>query len=366
MESQFPGMDYDFLRYMGVTPENQRRIQSHYMPYFEQCNRVVDLACGDADFVELLVERGIEVVGVDSDDKTYAATAAKGLPIIKQDVFDWLAEQPDASFDGVFSAHLIEHLPYPKVVELIEQSYRILQPGGIVVLATPNARSLFSHLEMFYTHFGHITFYHPRLVTFFLDRAGFVDGQFGENPQTASPLLAKARALLEERPVFIAHLESPDLELPTIGLPGDDSSAATGQADERARLNYKNVIPSQGKSFAHSLLWRFKRSLTNWMVRPLLDDLAVEVEKVLAAEREHARETKDTLAVLASDVHSLRTVLNDLRHLRRRQLSALGDEARLLRSEMNTAIQSVQDMNGAFETFIWARKPRPESALVME
>lgn len=347
------------------------------MPYFEQCSRVVDLACGDADFVELLVERGIEVVGVDSDDKAYAATAAKGLPVIKQDVFEWLVEQPDDSVDGVFSAHLIEHLPYPKVIELIEHSYRILQPGGVIVLATPNARSLFSHLEMFYTHFGHITFYHPRLVTFFLDRAGFVDGQFGENPQTASPLLAKARALLEERPTFIAHLESPDFELPTVEALADETSAATGQPDERPRLNYENVIPSQGKTFIHSLLWRFKRSLTNWMVRPLLDDLAVEVDKALAGERDYARQTTDALSAqihtlanqvhtLANDVRSLRTVLNDLRHLRRRQLSALEDEARLLRSEMNTAIQSVQDMNGAFETFIWARKPQSESALVVE
>jgi hypothetical protein len=63
-------------------------------------------------------------------------------------------------------------------------------------MVTPNARSLFSHLEMFYLHFGHITFYHPRLVCFFLDHEGFVKPQFGENPETASPLLEEGHSLL--------------------------------------------------------------------------------------------------------------------------------------------------------------------------
>ena len=68
-------------------------------------------------------------------------------------------------------------------------------PGGVIVLATPDVRSLFSHLEMFYLHFGHVSFYHPRLLCFFLDHAGFVDTEYGANPQTASPLLADAQRL---------------------------------------------------------------------------------------------------------------------------------------------------------------------------
>lgn len=47
---------------------------------------------------------------------------------------------PDASFDSVVSSHLLEHLPNPRAH--FEECYRILRPGGRLVLTTPNASSL--------------------------------------------------------------------------------------------------------------------------------------------------------------------------------------------------------------------------------
>jgi len=64
MKSQrLRGLDYDFLRYIGVESETQKRIQGFYLPFFEGCKRVVDLGCGDGDFLGLLEEKGIEATG---------------------------------------------------------------------------------------------------------------------------------------------------------------------------------------------------------------------------------------------------------------------------------------------------------------
>jgi ubiquinone/menaquinone biosynthesis C-methylase UbiE len=46
----------------------------------------------------------------------------------------------DASFDGLFAGELVEHLPDPEAG--IEEFRRVLRPGGMLVLTTPNRRRL--------------------------------------------------------------------------------------------------------------------------------------------------------------------------------------------------------------------------------
>lgn len=254
----FPGLDYDFLRHMGVEPETQRRIQSHYLPTFAQCKRVLDLGCGDGDFLALLAERGIEAVGVDSDEKTLQAALAQGLPVVKADVFDYLADTPAERFDGIFCAHLVEHLPYHLVIKLVQEAHRVLQPGGVIVLATPNARSIFSHLEMFYLHFGHISFYHPRLLCFFLEHEGFIEAHEGVNPETASPMLPNIMARQAQ-----------------------NAASATLRTQLDALMQYRREIPPQGNGLVARLSHRVKSRLTRWLVRPLLDDLAARTHGAL-------------------------------------------------------------------------------------
>jgi predicted SAM-dependent methyltransferase len=47
---------------------------------------------------------------------------------------------PDASFDAVFSEHMIEHLTYAEGLHCLREAYRVLRPGGRVRIATPSAR----------------------------------------------------------------------------------------------------------------------------------------------------------------------------------------------------------------------------------
>jgi len=182
-----PGLDYEFLRYIGVTPERQKLHQRFYLSFFAGCQTVIDLGCGDGDFIELLSENGIMGIGVDSDPLECDAARKRGLNIICQDVFEYLTSAQPESVDGIFASHLVEHLPYERVLELMQLSYRVMRPGGVIVLTTPNVRSLFSHLEMFYMHFGHVSFYHPRLLRFFLEHVGFVNVEMGENASSVSP-----------------------------------------------------------------------------------------------------------------------------------------------------------------------------------
>src|SRR5918911_3274202 len=45
----------------------------------------------------------------------------------------------DASCSAVFSEHVIEHLPREAAARLFKECHRILQPGGVLRLSTPDA-----------------------------------------------------------------------------------------------------------------------------------------------------------------------------------------------------------------------------------
>jgi predicted SAM-dependent methyltransferase len=45
---------------------------------------------------------------------------------------------PDRSFDYVFSEHQIEHIFYPEGVFMLKECLRVLKPGGVVRIATPD------------------------------------------------------------------------------------------------------------------------------------------------------------------------------------------------------------------------------------
>jgi SAM-dependent methyltransferase len=239
-----PGLDFDFLQFIGVLPENQRRIHGFYLPFFANCRKVVDLGSGNGSFVELLREHGIDAEGVDSDPKACQAAAERGIPVVQSDALDYLEHLPARSIDGIFCAHLVEHLAYPQVIDLIRSSLQALQPGGTIVLATPNVRSLFSHLEMFYLHFGHVTFYHPRLLCFFLQNEGFVDIQSGENPEIPSPMLPAVGTILSHYPPFTA------------------------------------VAPPQRQGALHRLSYQIRRRLADWLVRLLMGDLRAQAVRL--------------------------------------------------------------------------------------
>ena len=49
---------------------------------------------------------------------------------------------PDASFDFVFSEHMIEHVPAPAALAMLRECLRVLKPGGRVRISTPRLEFL--------------------------------------------------------------------------------------------------------------------------------------------------------------------------------------------------------------------------------
>ena len=100
--------------------------------------RVMDIACGTGAGGVILRERGCDVVSVDLSWEACATTAhALGADGVVQGSGLGLPFR-DGAFDAVVSFETIEHLPDPPL--FLEELARVLRPGGVLHLSTPNAR----------------------------------------------------------------------------------------------------------------------------------------------------------------------------------------------------------------------------------
>ena len=50
---------------------------------------------------------------------------------------------PDASLEGIFTEHCLEHIPYEKTFENLKEFYRMLKPGGTVRIIVPDGELYF-------------------------------------------------------------------------------------------------------------------------------------------------------------------------------------------------------------------------------
>lgn len=100
---------------------------------------LLDLGCGKGWFLEAARERGWQVRGLELCPEVAKETEERiGAQIYRGSIFD--VGLPEETFDVVTMLDTIEHLETP--VEALRICHRILKPGGVLMLTTPNLRGL--------------------------------------------------------------------------------------------------------------------------------------------------------------------------------------------------------------------------------
>lgn len=133
----------------------------------------LDLGCGRGEWLELLGELGFQARGVDLDEGMLEACRERGLNAVSGDALATLRDCPDGSLALVSAFHLVEHIPFDAVSELISQSLRALRPGGLLIMETPNSENLVVGASTFYSDPSHLRPLPPTLLSFATEHAGF-------------------------------------------------------------------------------------------------------------------------------------------------------------------------------------------------
>ncbi len=136
---------------------------------------VVDIGCGRGEWLEVLRDAGVPAYGVDTNEDFVTANARTGLDVRLGDALVHLRDLPEASLRAVSGFHLAEHLSLDSLVELIDVALHALQPGGVLLLETPNPTNLKVGAASFYLDPTHLKPLHPQFLQFLVEARGFTD-----------------------------------------------------------------------------------------------------------------------------------------------------------------------------------------------
>lgn len=153
------------------------------LAWIEECGAgtaeapILDIACGRGEWLELLRHKGKAAKGVDLNETFIEYCASLGLDVEKQDAVAYLKGLPDGSIGAITSMHLVEHLPFEVMVELIDEALRVLRPGGILVLETPNPENLTVGAYWFYMDPTHRNPIPPPALRWLVEVRGFAQAR---------------------------------------------------------------------------------------------------------------------------------------------------------------------------------------------
>ncbi len=150
-----------------------------YLPFIEPLKAyypdapTVDLGCGRGEWLELLQENGFSPVGFDVDDGMLEACQGLGLSTEHNDAVKALQLLANESQIVVSGFHIAEHLPFDMLRTLVKEALRVLKPGGLLILETPNPENLTVGASSFYLDPTHLRPIPSPLLAFLPEYYGF-------------------------------------------------------------------------------------------------------------------------------------------------------------------------------------------------
>jgi SAM-dependent methyltransferase len=134
---------------------------------------VLDVGCGRGEFLAACREVGVAARGVDTNERSVADLKARGFDVALAGVPECFASIAERSLGSILAMHVVEHLPADALFALFREAARVLRPGGLLMLETPNAESLAVSATDFWRDPTHIAPRHPAALTVLAREHGF-------------------------------------------------------------------------------------------------------------------------------------------------------------------------------------------------
>jgi ubiquinone/menaquinone biosynthesis C-methylase UbiE len=144
--------------------------------------RVIDIGCGPGVLLSRIFRHANATVGLDISKNQVRFT--NNLLKNNQNIVGACQNLPirDNSMDCAFMVEVLEHLPPDDAEKVLKSIFRVLKKSGVLILTTPNYRSLWPVIEFFWNKINpinyneqHINKLNIKKLRLLLTIAGFKD-----------------------------------------------------------------------------------------------------------------------------------------------------------------------------------------------
>ena len=134
---------------------------------------LLDVGSGRGEWLDLVAEAGWTGWGLDSNRVLADECRGRGRKVVDGHALDYLCTLPAASLGALTAFHVVEHLPAEILNRFLEETYRVLKPGGLAIFETPNPENVVVGASTFYTDQTHNRPVHPEILSFLAGQFGF-------------------------------------------------------------------------------------------------------------------------------------------------------------------------------------------------
>ncbi|WP_020158931.1 methyltransferase domain-containing protein [Methylobacter marinus] len=162
------------------TREDIKKRSEIYVPIVREAQAgtkvasILDIGCGRGEWLEVLGENGLVAKGIDLNRIMVAQCQELNLDVSEAEAITYLRSLKSNSLGAVTGIHIIEHIPFRRLVVLFDEVLRVLKPGGVVIFETPNPENIIVGACNFYFDPTHLNPLPPLMVQFLAEARGFV------------------------------------------------------------------------------------------------------------------------------------------------------------------------------------------------
>jgi len=156
-----------------------KRLRRQYLPFIQPLatlypgGEAFDIGCGRGEWLEFMRELGFNSSGLDLDEGMLRGCLDRGLSAKQGDAVAYLKTLASESQAVVTAFHVVEHITFEQLQTVVVESLRVLKPGGLLIMETPNPENIAVGTCNFYLDPTHRRPLPPLLLSFLPEFHGY-------------------------------------------------------------------------------------------------------------------------------------------------------------------------------------------------